>query len=439
MYGIDSCLMMYEVSEIDIMEKILFLKIKLLSLCFFLYLFIVSCTSFETKDSTNLNTLDSLTTIQADANPMYKIRFDSEATYTYKDGINSLTNFAVDSSGRIYFADGRLIGGKQTIQIYNPYGTFIGTIGREGRGPGEFESIENIKIRSGYLYAYDKIQKRITIFSLKSQEPVHTILLSQDNRANIKEISNSTPSPQHYFVQNDTSLLVGFRDPLLAGSPETERYIRYYQVNTRGQITSGEIFRQNYVNFHASPNPPPPSPPSLNQLLSLPFTRNALIAVSRKGYIYSAWTGKFLIKAYSPSGDYQHAIYCSYPNSILDEGDQDKLLKQYHKMGGAFERKARETEIPQTWPILDRMLLDGHGRLWVSTIVNDNDHYRWWVFTPKGNLLARFKWPGHRFKRNSKRDHMIMLIKNGYLYAYDAGENIFEDRIVRYRFQMYGD
>jgi len=72
----------------------------------------------------------------------------------------------------------------------------------------------------------------------------------------------------------------------------------------------------------------------------------------------------------------------------------------------------RETDLPTTWPALDKMLVDDKNRLWVAVIVADQDIYQWWVLDGSdGSLLARFTWP---------RTRQIEVVKNGKLYTSEA-------------------
>jgi hypothetical protein len=72
------------------------------------------------------------------------------------------------------------------------------------------------------------------------------------------------------------------------------------------------------------------------------------------------------------------------------------------------------------------MKMDDHNRLWISTIVENQKVYQWWVLNKKGKLLARFTWP---------RDEPIQDIQNHAIYVMIRNKEGVA-RIVRYKIQM---
>ncbi|MDR8393825.1 hypothetical protein NC796_21915 [Aliifodinibius sp. S!AR15-10] len=84
-------------------------------------------------------------------------------------------------------------------------------------------------------------------------------------------------------------------------------------------------------------------------------------------------------------------------------------------------------DLPDRWPALHTMLIDDENRLWIATIVDDREVYRWWVLSEEGKLLARFDWP---------RDHPIEDVKNGNLYSVETSEKTGERNVIRYRIHL---
>ncbi len=67
----------------------------------------------------------------------------------------------VDSRGRIFVLDRK----PTLIKVYASDGTFNGTIGREGSGPGEFQQWGILTIRRDTLYHHDPRQVRTQAFT----------------------------------------------------------------------------------------------------------------------------------------------------------------------------------------------------------------------------------------------------------------------------------
>jgi len=60
------------------------------------------------------------------------------------------------------------------IKRYDINGTFLGTIGSRGRGPGEFLTINHFGITDGKLLAFDEYQYRSTLISIDSNKVLAT-------------------------------------------------------------------------------------------------------------------------------------------------------------------------------------------------------------------------------------------------------------------------
>jgi hypothetical protein len=73
------------------------------------------------------------------------------------------TNPAVrDAAGRLYLFNGRLV----IIQVFGPDGKLLRSMGRKGKGPGEFETVRSFALGPGdSLYAFDSNLRRVSIFS----------------------------------------------------------------------------------------------------------------------------------------------------------------------------------------------------------------------------------------------------------------------------------
>jgi len=87
---------------------------------------------------------------------------------------DSPADLEVDDAGNIYIADSR----NRRIQIFDPEGRFVRTIGRMGQGPGEFMATKSIDFDSqGRLLVLDNRQSRIQVFTSKG-EVIKTIPVS---------------------------------------------------------------------------------------------------------------------------------------------------------------------------------------------------------------------------------------------------------------------
>ncbi len=84
-------------------------------------------------------------------------------------------------------------------------------------------------------------------------------------------------------------------------------------------------------------------------------------------------------------------------------------------------------DLPENWPVLTDMKIDGQDRIWIATTVEDMSIYEWWVLEESGELITKFEW---------LRDEPIEVIKNGYVYTRQTDEDTGLQQVVRYRIEI---
>jgi hypothetical protein len=324
--------------------------------------------------------------------------------------IGRLMDIAIDETGRIYIADGK----QRNIQVYKPSGQFITTLGRRGKGPGEFVYLISIQINKGNLFAYDNRQRRIVVFALDSLTYDHTINLG-NNKKDFKKLGGALL--QSFQVRHNDAFLAEFTKSRVPDNPVVGDTIRgkdfYYFLNKHGEITSKNLFKTG-APIHVMI-------PVGKREVGFPFDfyGKPLTVLSNDDHIYINWTDDFLVKVYSPKGVYQRAIYYPFKKAPLFPKD---IRSDF-----VTQRTLNKMDLPKTWPALHSMKIDSKNRLWVSTIVKNKKVYQWWALNKKGKLLARFTWP---------RNKPIEIIKNGKVYTKETNKKTGVQQIVRYKIQM---
>ena len=372
----------------------------------------------------NIARLKNLTVIARNVKPEYKITFKKDVSYRNTSHVffHNYNFMAVDSNGKVYVA------GPLTIYVFDSNGHYLTHMGRKGKGPGEFEDINQFTIHSDKLYIYDQFLRRITIFSLPSLTVSRTILLTPDK---YDKVTNIMPTAEYrkFFVTKNNKLLLGFTKFNPHSQHVSHKYIYYFIADSSGKVISNKFFKQRFVNLYSGIGGPAPFPVTSPKL---DFDRGSLMCVTNNGHIYSAWTENFLIREYDLKGKFLHAFYYAYKNSSLHKD----RIKTYYLKGIPQIRKAlNKLNFPRYWPALSYMFTDDQNRIWVATITNDQKNYLWWVLNPSGKLLAKFKWPGKRINRE-RRPRNIQVVKNGFLYAFKKDTTTNSDEIVKYRIVM---
>ena len=356
--------------------------------------------------------LDKLTVIKKDAQPTHEIDFSQEVSFGETEDVivGGIMDVTVDNEERVFIADGD----QNVIHIYESGGDYIGKVGKEGKGPGEFTMVSLMRHDQSQLYALDRRQRRINVFDLKSFEFSHAISLSQEGDGQ-DELSSAIPGA--YYVRDNGNLLVGYEESMARDQEaDSERSVLYYLMDQEGNIISDKLMEQptdEYIMDQSG---------EMRLFMTPPYARRSNLATGPGNKIYTNWSENFLIKQYSADGQYQQAVYYPYSQSSLDIS---KVVKEFE--GKRFKDLIRNADNPDTWPAVNSLMVDGQSRLWISTFTDDDSIYKWWIVSSQGELLAQFSWP---------RKERIEAIENGKLYARKTNEKTGLEEIVRYDIGM---
>ncbi|MEX1268950.1 MAG: 6-bladed beta-propeller [Balneolaceae bacterium] len=332
--------------------------------------------------------------------------------------IGSISGIAVDQAGRVFLGDG----GQRTVYIFNPDGSYLTNLGRPGEGPGEFRSMDsNLKVNSEYLFVYDPARRRINVFSLEELTPFHTINLSWEEWSAFEELKGA--APVEFFPKEDNSLVLSFIRSRQANqiNEQVSMFDRdrlYYLLDDQGKIISDKLFEvEDSRNFSFQM-------PGWSVSFSYPFFGHALTGLTGH-HLLLADPKDFLVKVYDVEGNYLRAFYYPFKKKELTREEairysQDEVLQNV----------ARNIQLPESWPVLNDLVVDDEDRIWVSTIIDNEDEYKWWVLDEDGSLLARFHWPV---------DKLIVVVKGGYVYTRETDLETDLQKVVKYRIEWSKD
>ncbi|REL37787.1 6-bladed beta-propeller [Rhodohalobacter sp. SW132] len=378
-----------------------FLKIVVLILLQFL---ISGCSNPDSSEiPEHLGELENLTVYSADAEPAYSIQLKREQNFGDTDEvfIGWLNAVTVDHTGRVYIADGEEL----DVKVYEPNGNYLGNIGEDGEGPGEFRNIKSLRTISDQVVVLDANRQLIQWFSADSFDLLDSKLMEPGvddmEAARVADI----------FIRNDQSMLLQFSRMI----SRSERISHYSLLDHTGEITASKILEHRDADIFSD------NTDGFAFAMVLPFTRKPLVAVSNTSGMYLAWNDDFFVKKYNYNGEYRRAFYYPFENEELIRSE---VLGRYNER---YRRGIQNADFPETWPALDEMLIDDKNRLWISTIVEDFDIYEWWVLEETGELITKFEWP---------RNEPIEVVRNGKMYTRETDEETGLQQVVRYRIEM---
>jgi hypothetical protein len=403
------------------MRKLLLLGISLQILC-------IGCTNSNhntTKIPKRYKSLKNLNVYSLSNQQPDTVRLQRRQVFgnTDQHPIGHLGPVAVDSSGRVYITDDQ----QMNITVYKPTGRFIKQFGRKGKGPGEFQDIQDLKIHDAHLYVLDPRLFRISVFSLDTFQFKSSYNLSFESQQSIPSWLRTKKKrlsyrPSNLYIRPDGSFLVLFSNNNVTRANHTKG--RTYETSIFSPAQDKYIdtahgllsFRwTGQVLFHKENN-------RTIIMFGVPYKPSSKFDFNN-GMFVLGWSEELLFKFYNQDLTYQRAVYYPYANVPFHLKD---ALTYYKQAPESIIRAIKSDSLPNKWPAFNSPELDDKGRLWISTIVKNIKVNQWCVLNPKGKLIARFTWP---------RSRKIEIIKNGYLYAKQKDAKGVP-RIVKYKIQM---
>jgi hypothetical protein len=169
------------------------------------------------------------------------------------DAFGRVMDAALDSRGRIVVADD--LGHR--VVVFAPDGRYVGTLGRHGRGPGEFESPWKIAIDAAdSIFVWDMALARISVFApdlsfartfpVPPQWTVNSLGFLPDGRLLIAAYARELPGALHMvsrtgrlersFGPRFAADLGGFESSLLGGTADVSSGLIAYSVKSPYEI-----------------------------------------------------------------------------------------------------------------------------------------------------------------------------------------------------------
>lgn len=394
--------------------------------------------TLDVKLPDGIRELDNLTVYPSLENPSHDIRFIEDHTYLPEEDLRfrRYDQIAAGDSGRVYIKSGLY------IYAYDRDGNRLAKMGGSGQGPGEHDSFggNDMLELPGHLLTYDIRQKRINLFSKRSLAPSGTILMDPDQWPAPAVDEGIYPGYQMvrapmYHAWSDSLVLMRFTrfvpiETATEGSRDRykamETYSRYYLMNLEGEFESDSLLYRTHVIQAVARGI------SSN---NLPLNNRSLMAVSRDQNIYMARARHFLIRIFNARGEYERAVFYPYRKHPVDT---EHFISSYTGNMKKQKEYLRNSDLPESWPVLEHLLADDKNRIWASTFIDDDERLRWYLLDRRGKLLASFHWPGDRHSGRGNRG--IRTVKDGFMYAYEetpGDENTLpQGRFVRYRIEL---
>jgi len=286
----------------------------------------------------------------------------------------------VDSHGNLYVAD------RSDVAVLSPDAKPLRRLGRAGKGPGEFEQVNDVRILPGdSLFAFDGGASRVTVFGPESQRPAHMVSLSTANYV----------FPYMVMPVTGGSMLGVFRaayGDMPDGKPRGRRHDTVRLLNPDASVAVDSVLAfPEYEAVEIKQGP-------VEGALFSPFGRETLLA-NAGDRVYAAWTGSWQVEVYSTRGRHLASIRPENPPQPLPVtgAEMDSVTEKMSGGGLPFERQMVRRSLEQagrdTWPLLNQMLVDDAGRIWMAPTARAGEPLRWVAVDEQGRRVGAFETP----------------------------------------------
>jgi sugar lactone lactonase YvrE len=365
--------------------------------------------------------------VRADNPPLWgaNVRLIQELAIGQVDGpqeyaFGRIYHGAAESGGAFYLFD---VNDRQ-IRRYDAQGRFTGKIGKQGGGPGEYESMAGMAVNArGELVVFDAGTRRVTHFGPDGKMRREVTL----NR-NVYDAFALDNAGRMYLMTN-----VG--DRMIEGAGVQYQYLRFSQegtlldslrIPTSGSdapalagfvLVSSDGMRSNFIE----------------RRLRAPYLAGGVLGASSHTYRFVVSDGRRVT-----------SIERSIPGVRL--GDEERA--QWLEWADSFKvRNPRgQYEIPRVKPFIRDIRSDHVGRIWVDVYVaaerrtnlpprrdNGGKQILYWrerttydVFAPDGRYLGRVALP---------EESQLLTISGNRLYTLGRGRDG-EERLVVFRLDI---
>ncbi|HEX7243396.1 MAG TPA: 6-bladed beta-propeller [Longimicrobiaceae bacterium] len=347
-----------------------------------------------------------------------------------EEDFGHVVDVAAGRDGRVYVADGMT----QAISVFSPQGKRLGTVGRRGDGPGEFQGIRDLVVgRGDSLFVLDVGAQRVSAFATRGSL---RLAYTADVRLGAEMASYRLLVPEASgFVLQHTMPYAGPD----ASSSHRVRVHRFDPVRGPSEQSILDVPDEEFmVVVH----------PRFGYAVGeMPFGRRPVVQMGPGDRLYYGRNDSLRFTLYDLHGAVVGGFHQVYTAPPVRESEIERLLASYPDDRSG--RMAKQTlslaverdQIPATKPLYRTFLVDDAGRIWLERITpgtrvvkapeglryfsgdaGGKETRSWLVVDPAGRPVARVEVPG---------SSSLLTIRDGSAYAVQS-DSLGTERVVRY-------
>lgn len=283
--------------------------------------------------------------------------------------------------------DGRILltnGSSAELRVYDPDGSFAGSIGGEGDGPGEFRWPDWFRtIRGDSLLVHDRRLRRISIFS-----PQHRFVRS----INLPSISGQAlPNAVGAYADGSVLMRLELSRPEAVLSGTRRDSLLFFRISSRGEVVDTVAVTPGNERMMTDAGP---------FILSMPVlfgrSTSAVVAGDR---LYLGSNDNYEIRSHGTDGEITSIVRrrvepVPVTPEVLAQRQRSLVDGQDEALRRAYEQAFAEMPERATFPAYGSFLPDDSGNLWVEQVRPlPDDPNLWSVFDRDGRLLGPLELP----------------------------------------------
>jgi hypothetical protein len=291
------------------------------------------------------------------------------------------------------------------VRLFDSEGRHVRSVGRRGRGPGEFQVISGLFRKSAdSLAAYDQFERRMTVFPVVSGEP--RVVRSQ-------AVPRVRGSFNAFGAFGDGRLVLynpggGFRPDLAPGLQwDTTDVVVLSPTDGAGRTIARLPSRQQFVL------------PGGDTKVLAP-AHNAIMAATADGF-YWGTSDRYEIRFFDTEGILRRILRRQAEARPVEPGMiqtwiNDNLEEVRQREGEAavprYRQLYEQAAFGDRVPLFDWAFVDGDARLWIASAQWPEHRAaprRWSIFAPSGAWLGDLDAPP-QLRIVDCRDHLVLGI-----------------------------
>jgi hypothetical protein len=302
--------------------------------------------------------------------------------------------FGVVPDARLLPDSGAIVVDRQAKQlhVFDASGRFVRALGRDGDGPGELRDPIAVEVSDGRAFVWDWRQRRITAYDLDSDGVETYAVPAQAN-------------PRHHFGRIPGGFMIG----TLTGFSSTGSGQGEFWTTDLGIVTFDPSAGTVDTIHHVPDQITTWVDQAQRQTGSPFFSPRADLAASDGRLFWARGDSAILVRM---EGSGLDTLRWHWPARRVADGDLeafrlDLLARRPEASHPALNRLFLELPVRETFPVVEELVPDLDGGIWVQTYTAPRDSTRTYLRLDEGGVVCRAELPRGFTATEGGRDWLL--------------------------------